>query len=688
MWILISVGGLLCLFLVISIILRAQVKAKTAKLLLKNKELQAEIAERKRVGEALRASEERYRTLAKVLPIGIVHTDAKGHCLYVNEHWCEIAGLTPEEAVGQGWASSLYPDDHQRLFKEWSQAEEEQLPFKSEYRFERPDGSTAWVLGQATPVKGENGQVTGYVGTITDITERKQAEQALQEGEERFRQVISSISDHIYVTEVAEDGRHANHYISPNVETLTGYPMEKFMADWTFWPSSVIHPDDRARAAAQAKRLAMGQDSEVEYRMTRADGKVIWVRDSGRVERKGTSKFIYGVVSDVTERRQLEEQLRQSQKMEAIGRLAGGVAHDFNNILTVIIGYSELLLYRYLDADDPQRKDVEQINQAAEQAATLTRQLLAFSRQQVLQLKILNLNRVVANVENMLQRLIGEDIELVTYLEPTLGQVKADPGQMEQVIMNLAVNARDAMPEGGKLTIETGNVYLDEMYAGQHVGVESGPYVMLAVSDSGTGIDEKTQAHIFEPFFTTKEQGQGTGLGLATVHGIINQSGGHIWVYSKPGQGTTFKIYLPRVEAEVESARRSEGATKHTQGSETILLVEDEDSVRELAYRVLLRDGYTVLEAGDGAEALRLFKQHQGAIDLLLTDLVMPGGTSGRQLAEQLVSLCPEMKVLYMSGYTGKAIIHHGVLKPGMAFLQKPFSPDALAGKVRQVLDA
>lgn len=522
-----------------------------------------------------------------------------------------------------------------------------------------------------------------------EIAERRQAEEALQESEERFRQVISSISHHIYVTEVTEDGDHVNHYISPNVESLTGYLWQRFIDDWEFWPSSVIYPDDRDQAAVQAKQLAMGQDSEVEYRMTRADGKNIWVRDSGRVERKGTSNIIYGVVSDITERKQLEEQLRQSQKMEAVGRLAGGVAHDFNNILTVIIGYSELLLHRYLDQKDPQRKDVEQISQAAEQAAALTRQLLAFSRQQVLQSKVLDLNTIVANVEQMLQRLIGEDIELATFFESTLGKVKADPGQIEQVIMNLAVNARDAMPEGGKLTLETANVFLDETYARQHVDLEAGPYVMLAVSDTGTGMSPETQARIFEPFYTTKKQGHGTGLGLATVHGIIKQSDGHIGVYSKLGQGTTFKIYLPRVDEDIdELADQSQVSAKYGQGSETILLVEDEDMVRELAHRVLIKDGYTVLEASHGTEALQVSQQYQGPIHLLLTDLVMPGGTSGRQLAEHLTSLRSEIKVLYISGYTGRAITHHGILKSGTAFLQKPFTPDALTRKVRQVLDA
>jgi len=317
----------------------------------------------------------------------------------------------------------------------------------------------------------------------------------------------------------------------------------------------------------------------------------------------------------------------------------------------------------------------------------LTRQLLAFSRQQVLQPEVLNLNNVVSNIEKMLQRLIGEDIALETILEAQLGQIRVDPGQIEQVIMNLAVNARDSMIQGGKLTIETANIHLDEAYARQHVNVAAGPYIMLAVSDTGIGMDAETQTRIFEPFFSTKEIEKGTGLGLATVHGIINQSGGHIWVYSEPGQGTTFKVYLPQIEAVAELTRRKQPPIKSRWGWETILLVEDEDTVRELARLTLLRDGYTVLEADDGEQARRVAAEHKEPIHLLLSDVVMPGGMSGPQLAEYLTPLYPKMKVFYISGYTDNAIAHHRVLTPDVAFLQKPFTPNALSHKVRQTLD-
>ena len=372
--------------------------------------------------------------------------------------------------------------------------------------------------------------------------------------------------------------------------------------------------------------------------------------------------------------------------MEAIGKLAGGVAHDFNNLLTVIHGYSELLL-NSLEQGSRFRQDVQEIINASDRASSLTRQLLAFSRKQVLQPQVLDLNADVSNMDKMLRRMIGEDIELVTLLAKDLGRVKADPGQIEQVILNLAVNAKDAMRSGGKLTIETANVKLDENYARTRISVTPGNYVMLSMSDTGVGMTPETKERIFEPFFTTKEKGKGTGLGLSTVYGIIQQSGGNIWVYSEPGLGTTFKIYLPTMEGETESLRPAAVSTKPMQGFETILLVEDEEMVRKLACTVLQKNGYRVLEASNGDNALDVVEGRNGnPIHLVVTDVVMPG-MSGRQLADRLVSLQPELKVLYMSGYTDNAIVHHGVLDPGIAYIQKPFTPDALASKVRKILD-
>jgi len=380
-----------------------------------------------------------------------------------------------------------------------------------------------------------------------------------------------------------------------------------------------------------------------------------------------------------------QDQLTQARKMEAVGRLAGGVAHDFNNLLTVMIGRSQLLLRR-LGTEDPTRPDIELMEQTAARAADLTRQLLAFSRKQVLRPAVLDLNAVLSNLGEMLRRLIGEDIALVTALAPALGSVKADPSQIEQILMNLAANARDAMPHGGRLTLETANVDLDAAYTRRHVGVHVGPHVMLAVSDTGIGMDSETLARIFEPFFTTKGPGQGTGMGLATVYGVVEQSGGHIWVSSEPGRGTTFKIYLPRVDEAIEPLAAEPGLAELARGHETILVVEDEPAVRALARDVLRAQGYAVLEAQHGREALRISEQHAGRIDLLLTDVVMPE-MSGRELAGRLAALRPTTPVIYMSGYTDTAVVHHGVLDPGTTFLQKPLTPHALARKVRQVLD-
>jgi nitrogen-specific signal transduction histidine kinase len=380
-----------------------------------------------------------------------------------------------------------------------------------------------------------------------------------------------------------------------------------------------------------------------------------------------------------------EEQLRQAQKMEAIGRLAGGVAHDFNNLLTIIKGNSELLLNRR-DVQEPLRRYVEQIKQGGDRAAELTRQLLAFSRQQVLQAKVLDLNAIVASMRSMLERLLGEDIDLAANLDPNLGHVKADPGQLGQVIMNLVVNTRDAMPQGGKVTIETSNVEIEAPRRHDQI-VRPGRYVMLSVSDNGCGMDRETQARIFEPFFTTKEQGKGTGLGLSTVYGIVKQSDGYIFVYSEVGAGTTFKIYLPRVETVAEQTGGEEAAPERLHATETVLLVEDEPGVRRVAREALIACGFTVLEARHGIEALLVAKQHPSPIHLLVTDVVMPQ-MNGPEVASRLASSRPAMKVLYMSGYTDHAVVHHGVIDPGFAFLQKPFSPEDLVQKVREVLRA
>jgi PAS domain S-box-containing protein len=512
--------------------------------------------------------------------------------------------------------------------------------------------------------------------------EREHTERRYRDLRDKSQGLIESLEAIVYEAN-ADDFRFT--FVSEQAQRLLGYPPQRFLSDLSW--GNLIHPEDRdfvfafCRKATEEKR-----NHELEFRMLTAGDRVVWIRDIATVivENERPVK-IRGVLLDITERKNLEDQLRQSQRVEAVGKLAGGIAHDFNNLVTIISGYSQLLLSR-LRQDDPLRKDLEEIKKAGERAATLTQQLLAFSRRQVLLPKIFDLNAVLASMDGMLQRLIGEDIDLVSVQDPTLGRVKADPGQMEQVIMNLVVNARDAMPRGGKLTLETTNIEIRESYRAGEIAIVPGRYVMLAVSDTGCGMDPDTQARIFEPFFTTKGPGKGTGLGLSTVYGIVKQSGGYIFAYSEVNRGTTFKIYLPRIEGSVEPLEQAKTPLARCAGSETVLLVEDEPGVRILVRETLRMYGYIVLEARHGYEALLIEQEHLNQIQLLITDVVMPQ-MSGREVADRLLSARRDLKVLYISGYTEAAVIHHGVLDPGTAFLQKPFSPDDLIRKVRQVLD-
>jgi two-component system, cell cycle sensor histidine kinase and response regulator CckA len=505
----------------------------------------------------------------------------------------------------------------------------------------------------------------------------------LHAAEKRYRRLVMNAPDVILHYEL-----HPTRictFVNPALTTLTGYLSDEFYRnpDLGF---QIVHPEERPLLDGIFR--GEGPDAGMTtLRWTHKDGSTVWIEQHHVRVRDGLGKVaaIECIARDITARKRLEEQLLQAQKMEAIGRLAGGVAHDFNNLLTVINGYSANVLEN-LPAQDPLFQELEEICKAGERAAALTRQLLAFSRRQVLTPRVLDLNIVVAEMDRMLRRLLGEDIHLVTTLDRSLASVYADPGQMEQVIMNLAVNARDAMPRGGRLLIETTNVELDSAYEQQRSGVVPGSYVMLAVSDNGCGMDQNTQARIFEPFFTTKPPGQGTGLGLSTVFGIVQQSGGHIWVYSELGQGTTFKVYMPvsRAKPQPEKTRI---AAKPATGSETILVVEDEDGVRNLIRTVLKRAGYQVMDARHGEEALQLAESHAGSIDLVMTDVVMPQ-ISGRELATRLSALHPESRLLFMSGYTDSSVVQqHGFLDPQTPFLQKPFTPAVLTGKVREILD-
>ncbi len=504
--------------------------------------------------------------------------------------------------------------------------------------------------------------------------------------ESLYRTLVEQIPAVIYYRSLEMPGTPS--FVSPQVESLFGFSPTEAIEDPDFWQKR-IHPDDRERVLGHQQAFLpaeQGSPIRVEYRAVRKDGKIIWVHNYALAVRDeaGRARFVMGAIFDVTEPKKLEEQLRQAQKLDAIGKLAGGVAHDFNNLLTVILTYASLLIEKSA-AGDPMRDDLVEILSAGNRARVLTSRLLAFGRQQVLSPRVFDLSETIAGMKEMLRRLLGEDIDLQTRTPEGLRKIKADPHQIEQVILNLAINARDAMPKGGLLTIEAANVDLDAEFPRVQLGVAPGRYVMLAVTDSGVGMDRATQARIFEPFFTTKEQGKGTGLGLSTVFGIAQQSGGTIWFYSEPGRGTTFKVFLPETTELPHSEPPSVREVRH--GTETVLVAEDDEQVRRLVLSILRRYGYDVLEAKDAGEALLHCERHQGPIHLLVTDVVMPH-MSGRELADRLAAIRPDLNVLFMSGYTEDAILRHGIASTAVSFVQKPFTAIELAKKVRAVLDS
>jgi PAS domain S-box-containing protein len=520
--------------------------------------------------------------------------------------------------------------------------------------------------------------------------ERDRDKTQLRAAEDRYRTLVERLPAITYIAELGADGPW--HYVSPQIESILGFSPVEFLSDPTNWLNH-IHPEDRGIAIAAEKLFQETQELfQAEYRMFARDGRILWFRDEGVMLHGAAGDrrlLMQGVLYDITEHKRLEEQLRHSQKLEAIGQLAGGVAHDFNNLLMVIQAHNERLRGR-LAASDPARKDTLEIERAIARAAALTQQLLAFSRRQVLQLKALDLNSVLTEVAKMLNRLIPANIELKILPAVSLHRVKADPGQMEQVILNLAVNARDAMPQGGRLSIETRDVVLHETYAGSHARIPPGRYVVLKVSDTGTGMHREVQAKIFEPFFTTKKPGEGTGLGLAIVYGVVRQTGGWITVSSDLGNGTTFDIYFPQAQVEdadekpVSEIRISPAPT--ARGTETVLLVEDQEGIRDLVREFLQKNGYSVLHAADGNEALEIADEYKHPIHLLLTDVVMPN-VGGRELARRLSEPRPQMKVLFMSGYPDHATWSSELVDDTAAVLQKPFTLDTLARKLRNLLD-
>ena len=649
-----------------------------------------DVTELKQIVNELQTEKQRFQTLSENAPFGMVMIDKDGTFRYMNPKFRELFGYDLNDVPdGRTWFRKAYPDPTYRhnVISTWvndldSSNRGEKRP--RTFTVTCKDGTEKII--NFTPVQLETGE---NLMACEDITERKRAEEALRESEEKYRSILENIQDGYIEVDLAGNFTFVNGVVCRRL----GYSREELIG----MNNRQYTDETTAKKAYQLYNRVYRTGEPVrnfEEEVIRKDG-TRWIYElSVSLIRNPEGKPIgfRGISRDITERKRaekemaaLQEQLRESQKMEAIGRLAGGIAHDFNNLLTVIKGYSQLALME-LKEGDSLRGNIEEIQKGSQRAADLTRQLLAFSRRQVMEMKVLDLNTLLRDLDKMLRRIIGEDIELTTLLANDLGRVKIDPGQIEQVIMNLAVNAKDAMPFGGKLTIETANAVLDESYARNHADVKPGRYVMFSVSDTGVGMTPEVRERLFEPFFTTKQKGRGTGLGLSTVYGIVKQSGGNIWVYSEPGHGTTFKIYLSRVDEPLEQLREKTTRGELLRGSETVLVVEDEEKVRKLTVGILGKQGYSVLDASQGDDALAISEKHKGPIHLILVDVVMPG-ISGTELTKRLAFLRPETKILYMSGYTDNAIVHHGVLEKGVNYIQKPFTIDELTRKVREALD-
>ncbi len=625
--------------------------------------------------------EELFRLISENAADLIAVVDMEGRRIYNSLSYQKVFGYSVEELKNSTSMEQVHPDDRKHIKEAAEEARRTGIGRPLEYRMRHKDGSWRVFESTASVIRNAKGEAEKLVVVNRDITDRRLAAEALRRSEASFRSVVEDAPFGIYRASLSGQLLLVNS----TLEIMLGYDSQEELLKANVATDIFCNAEEHHRLIETFPQDQGFKDIEFEWK--RKDGTRIAVRCSGRPVKDETGALAYLEVfaEDITQRRVLERQLRMAQKMEAIGRLSGGIAHDFNNLLGVIIGYSQVMK-RSLGPAHSSYEHAEEIEKASQRAVSLTRQLLAFSRQQVLEPAILNLNALVTDMEKMLPRLIGEDIKLNLTLDPALGQVKADQGQVEQVLMNLAVNARDAMPGGGKLTIQTANVELDVAYTRQRPGSKPGRYVMLAVTDTGIGMDPETQAHIFEPFFTTKERDKGTGLGLATVYGVVKQSGGYIAVDSEKGKGASFSVYLPRVEQSVEAPEASSPKPLSVRGSETILLVEDAEPLRKLAHMFLKDNGYQVLTAGDGEEALQVARRHGAPIQLLLTDVVMPG-INGRVLAERLAPWQPGMKVLYMSGYTDSFIAGHGVLEQGTHLLHKPFTEETLARKVREVLE-
>ncbi len=647
-----------------------------------------DITEQKLAERLIKESDQRYRIVAESASDVIMTIDESSLILFANPAAEKIFGYKSEELIGNN-LEIIVPERlraaHRTGMDRYMQTGKRRIPWSGvELVALHRNGQEIHIEISFGEYHKDDKRL--FTAIIRDITKRKRAEEALSQAEARYRNLVEFSPMIVYLAEPYPP--YAPIYVSPNIKML-GYSQDEWYEKSDVW-INMIHHDDREKVLRMTEE-AMKQniDTDLEYRLVRYDGRVHWIHDKGRfiADDEGNKIGWQGIILDITATKELEEQLRQAQKLESIGRLAGGIAHDFNNMLTAINGYSELTL-RALAADNPLRRNIEEIKKAGTRSALLTHQLLAFSRRQVLQPVVLDLNAVITDTAKILERVIGEDVRLVIALKPRTGRVNVDPGQLSQIIMNLAVNARDAMPGGGTLTIETADVFLEPDEAKQKVGVVPGAYVQLSVCDTGDGMDENTRQHIFEPFFTTKEVGRGTGLGLATVYGIVKQSGGNIEVDSQAGAGTVFRIYLPRVAEQSEAAETTEALAESLTGTETILLVEDEELVRNLSREILESCGYTVIEAGDGIEALEVCASIDCRIDLLMTDVVMPR-MGGRELAEKIKEQLPDLPILFTSGYTNYTDeAEGGALESGGNFIQKPFTFDALASKIRELLTA
>ena len=662
---------------------------------LARKAQQLEQLERARVHE----TQERERVAAMMsaaldaLPAHVALLDQSGAIVGVNRAWRSFAAQNGFEGDDGGVGTNYLQICEQATGPESDEAAivagglrrvlaKQSDGFVRRYACHAP-GNPRWFQLSVTPLAGRD--AAGAIVMHLDVG--KVAADALRSSEERFAQLAENIQEVFWM----RDARHDSFlYVSPAFDSMWGRSSASVYESPRAW-FEAIHPDDRDRVATAPERVLLATGAltrfETTYRIIRPDGAVRWIRDRSFpvASSDGSVHRIVGTATDITEQRELEEQFRHAQKMESVGRLAGGIAHDFNNLLTVINGLADLLLDGAARNTEVQ-EDLETIRLAGDRAARLTQQLLALSRQQMLKPEVVNLEALVGGLRNMLQRLLGEDVALMMAVPETPWLIKADPGQVEQVVLNLAINARDAMPEGGTLRIGIRNVHLDDTHVAVHPRVPPGAYVQLSVSDTGVGMDEATRERIFEPFFTTKPKGKGTGLGLSTVYGIVEQSGGGIWFTSTLGKGSTCTLYLPRVDATGAATRQRAEVAAHP-GVETVLLVEDETMLREFATRILEGAGYTVHAAANADEALQLSDAYDGPIHLLLTDVVMPG-VNGRALAEQVCLRRPDVRVLYMSGYTDDAIVRHGVLEDAKHFVGKPYTPTDLRRKVREVLDA